>query len=98
MADGASTQRDGAPVALERFVGLRAALVVTAASKTGQADGALTCILQVDTESAPVTKTDTALQSQRTLECDLTPAQLFTLLTTLEEASAKLSSRNADDA
>ena len=81
---------------LHRLVRARCALTVQAASKSGQNDGALTVLLQLDAaRSAAGAPSDTAA-APRLVECDLSPAQLFTLLAVLEEANAKLATKQQE--
>ena len=88
---------------LQSLVRSRCALTVQAASKSGQNDGALTVVLQMDTApfataaaaaaaGGAVTRGANAAPT-RLIECELSPAQLFTLLAVVEEAHAKLVSR-----
>lgn len=79
---------------LHRLVRSRCALTVQAASKNNSGDGALSAILQLDTETE---SSIAAGAGPRLIECDLSPAQLFTLLASLEEAHAKLSSKHGEE-
>jgi hypothetical protein len=77
---------------IQRLIQSRCALTVQAASKTGANDGSLVVVFQVET-TASLNSQDqvNGIQNGRRLvECELSPAQLFTLLATLEEAHAKL--------
>lgn len=80
---------------IQRLIQSRCALTVQAASKTGSNDGSLIVVFQVET-TASTNSEDHATGTQngrRLVECELSPAQLFTLLATLEEAHAKLLSK-----
>ncbi len=87
---------------LHRLVRSRCALTVQAASKNQQGDGSLSAILQLDTQpESTIISNGAAGSSQqqqvsRLIECELSPAQLFTLLASLEEAQAKLNSKNSE--
>ncbi len=89
---------------LHRLVRSRCALTVQAASKNNQGDGALSALLQLETQpasavaaAADAAPTDIRRVATRLIECELSPAQLFTLLAALEEAQAKLNAKQHGD-
>lgn len=88
---------------IQRLLQSRCALTVQAASKTGANDGSLVVTFQIETTcSEDCSTVDTISESPldqksvRLVECELSPAQLFTILAVLEEAHAKLVSRSEE--
>jgi hypothetical protein len=87
-------------VEIQRLINSRCALTVQAASKSGTNDGALVVVFQVETTCSPSDAAALAGEEQkssRLVECELSPAQLFSLLAVLEEAHAKLLVKSSDD-
>ena len=87
-------------VEIQRLINSRCALTVQAASKSGNNDGSLIVVFQVETTCS--TSNAAALngeqqKSSRLVECELSPAQLFSLLAVLEEAHAKLLMKQSEE-
>ena len=88
---------------IQRLLQSRCALTVQAASKTGNNDGSLVVTFQVETTCSEDCSSIDSLSASpveqkgvRLVECELSPAQLFTILATLEEAHAKLVSKSEE--
>ena len=82
---------------IQRLLQSRCALTVQAASKSGNNDGSLVVTFQVETTCSEdcssvdsISASSMEQKSVRLVECELSPAQLFTILAVLEEAHAKL--------
>lgn len=87
-------------VEIQRLINSRCALTVQAASKTGANDGSLVVLFQVESTCSSSNSAALAGEEQRTtrlVECELSPAQLFSILAVLEEAHAKLLAKQSED-